>query len=134
MSLLGFSRLLRQEYGQRLDETGQHFLDRIEQASHRMEALIKALEPVMPGARVEVEGGFDRPPMERNEQMIATFEQAKAIAANHGLTLRESGIFSDWIRACWAFFNAFSRESSSLAIWLNEEASSPISSLEDAAT
>jgi glutamate carboxypeptidase len=29
--------------------------------------------------------------MERNAQMIRTFEQAKAIAAEHGLTLREAG-------------------------------------------
>jgi glutamate carboxypeptidase len=46
---------------------------------------------VLPGARIEVTGGFDRPPMERNEQMLQTFEQAKQIGVRHGLTLRESG-------------------------------------------
>lgn len=52
---------------------------------------IMNLEPVLPGARVEVEGGFDRPPMERSDKMLQTFEQAKAIGAAYGLTLRESG-------------------------------------------
>ncbi len=57
----------------------------------RISAAIRALRPVLPGAQVEVTGGFDRPPMERSERMMATFAQAKAIAARHGLTLRESG-------------------------------------------
>jgi len=57
----------------------------------RLTAEIMALGPVLPGAKVEIEGGFDRPPMERNEAMIATFTRAKEIAAKHGLTLREAG-------------------------------------------
>jgi PAS domain S-box-containing protein len=43
VGLLGFSRLLRQDYGDSLDETGNHFLDRIEQAARTMEALIHDL-------------------------------------------------------------------------------------------
>ncbi len=43
VSLLGFSRLLRQEYGDRLDDAGRHFVDRIEQASRTMETLINDL-------------------------------------------------------------------------------------------
>lgn len=57
----------------------------------RMTVQILSLKPVLPGAQVEVTGGFDRPPMERNEQMIQTFEQAKRIGAKYGMTLRESG-------------------------------------------
>jgi glutamate carboxypeptidase len=57
----------------------------------RMTELILSLTPVMPGARVEVEGGFDRPPMERSPHMLQTFNTAKQIAARHGLTLREAG-------------------------------------------
>jgi len=49
------------------------------------------LQPVMPGAQVSVEGGFDRPPMENDATMQATFQQAKEIAAKYGLTLRASG-------------------------------------------
>jgi signal transduction histidine kinase len=43
VSLLGFSRLLRQEYGEGMDDTARHFLDRIEKAGHTMEALINDL-------------------------------------------------------------------------------------------
>jgi signal transduction histidine kinase len=43
VALLGFSRLLRQDYGPRLDETGAHFLDRIEQAGRTMEEMIHDL-------------------------------------------------------------------------------------------
>jgi PAS domain S-box-containing protein len=43
VSLLGFSRLLRQDYGALLDDTGTHFVDRIEQAGRTMEDLIHDL-------------------------------------------------------------------------------------------
>jgi PAS domain S-box-containing protein len=43
VALLGFSRLLRQDYGEELDETGLHFIDRIEQAGRTMEELIHDL-------------------------------------------------------------------------------------------
>jgi glutamate carboxypeptidase len=57
----------------------------------RLTAEVYALQPVLPGARLEISGGFDRPPMERNATMIETFERARGIAAHYGLTLRESG-------------------------------------------
>jgi PAS domain S-box-containing protein len=43
VALLGFSRLLRQDYETTLDETGHHFVDRIEQAGQIMEDLIHDL-------------------------------------------------------------------------------------------
>ncbi len=43
VSLLGFSRLLRKDYEDLLDDTGRHFLDRIEQAGRTMEELIRDL-------------------------------------------------------------------------------------------
>jgi signal transduction histidine kinase len=43
VALLGFSRLLRQDYAGTLDETGRHFIDRIEQAGRTMEELIHDL-------------------------------------------------------------------------------------------
>lgn len=43
VAVLGFSRLLRQDYGELLDQTGEHFLDRIEQAGRTMESLIHDL-------------------------------------------------------------------------------------------
>ncbi len=43
VSLLGFSRLFREDYGVRIDEKGRYFLDRIEQAGRIMESLIHDL-------------------------------------------------------------------------------------------
>jgi PAS domain S-box-containing protein len=43
VALLGFSRLLRQDYADHLDDTASHFIDRIEQAGRTMEALIHDL-------------------------------------------------------------------------------------------
>lgn len=43
VALLGFSRLLRQDYGPVLDDTARHFIDRIEQAGETMEQLIHDL-------------------------------------------------------------------------------------------
>lgn len=43
VALLGFSRLLRQDYAAHLDDTGLHFVDRIEQAGRTMEDLIHDL-------------------------------------------------------------------------------------------
>ncbi|MCS7088615.1 MAG: M20 family metallopeptidase [Thermoflexales bacterium] len=44
-------------------------------------AQIHALQPVLPGARLEISGGFDRPPMECNAERIAIFERLKQIAS-----------------------------------------------------
>jgi glutamate carboxypeptidase len=57
----------------------------------RMSDAFSHLTPVLDGAGVAVEGGFDRPPMLRDERMGRTFEQAQAIAARYDLTLTESG-------------------------------------------
>jgi PAS domain S-box-containing protein len=43
VALLGFSRLLRQDFGDLLDDTGGHFIDRIEKAARMMESLIHDL-------------------------------------------------------------------------------------------
>lgn len=50
---------------------------------------IQSLTPILPGAEVEVVGGLDRPPMQRNELMIRTFNQAKEIARRHGIEIGE---------------------------------------------
>jgi glutamate carboxypeptidase len=57
----------------------------------RVDAAIQALSPVLPGAGVEVIGGIDRGPMERNEQMIRVARQAQEIGRMIGLELREDG-------------------------------------------
>lgn len=43
VSLLGFTRLLREDYGGQLDAKGLHFLERIDQAGRTMESLIRDL-------------------------------------------------------------------------------------------
>ena len=52
-------------------------------------AAIQRLRPVLAGARLEIGGGLNRPPMERNAAMVRTFEQARRLAAGIGLTLEE---------------------------------------------
>jgi glutamate carboxypeptidase len=56
---------------------------------NRVVEAVQGLEPVLPGARLEISGGLNRPPMEHNATMIKTFEQAQRLAASIGLTLEE---------------------------------------------
>jgi len=55
----------------------------------RVERVMKALSPHLPGAHVTVTGGFDRPPLERTADVIRLFEAAQAVAKDMGLTLEE---------------------------------------------
>jgi glutamate carboxypeptidase len=57
--------------------------------AQRIEHAMQALEPHLAGARVEVTGGFDRPPLERTAAVVRLFEQAKAVAAEIGIDLAE---------------------------------------------
>jgi glutamate carboxypeptidase len=55
----------------------------------RIAAMIKALSPELPGARLEIRGGINRPPMERNTETDRLFGAAREIAAEFGLDLKE---------------------------------------------
>ncbi len=55
----------------------------------RMVKTILNLEPQLPGTRLEVTGGLNRPPMERTPQIVEAFQKAKAIGAGLGLDLLE---------------------------------------------
>ncbi len=57
--------------------------------AERIERVLKSLQPQIAGARLEVKGGFDRPPLERSADVVKLFEIAKAVAADIGLTLGE---------------------------------------------
>ncbi len=58
----------------------------------RIDTAIRNLTPHLPGAEVVVEGGVDRGPMERNEQMIRSVRQrAEDRGQSLGLELREDG-------------------------------------------
>jgi len=54
----------------------------------RIERRLHVLRPILPGARLEVRGGFNRPPLERKVSG-ALFARAKSLAAQVGLALGE---------------------------------------------
>src|SRR5580658_7104530 len=54
----------------------------------RIERKLQALRPFLPGAKLEVRGGFNRAPLERKSS-AALFAKAKALAAQMGLSLGE---------------------------------------------
>jgi glutamate carboxypeptidase len=54
----------------------------------RIERRLRALRPVISGARLEIHGGFNRAPMERKVSS-ALFARAKSLAAQMGLALGE---------------------------------------------
>ncbi len=54
----------------------------------RVEAGLRALAPVLEGARLRLEGGLNRPPMEPSPESLALFEKARAIGETLGLSLR----------------------------------------------
>jgi len=57
----------------------------------RMDAALTALQPVLPGAQLLIEGGMNRPPMEENEVTRGPFRRAQEIAAELGMTLTSCG-------------------------------------------
>lgn len=55
----------------------------------RVRNAIEGLQPITPGIELEVERVGERRPMERNERMIADFQQLSSIAGELGMTLEE---------------------------------------------
>ncbi len=54
-----------------------------------LEKRVYALKPIRRGAKLEIHGGFDRPPFERKHS-AALFARAKSLAAQMGLSLGEA--------------------------------------------
>jgi glutamate carboxypeptidase len=54
-----------------------------------MEEKFRALRPILRGARLQIRGGFNRPPMERRSS-AALYTKARALAKQMGITLREA--------------------------------------------
>lgn len=50
---------------------------------------MRGLTPHLPGARLEITGGFERPPMERTAGVAALFAQAQRVGAALGQTIGE---------------------------------------------
>jgi glutamate carboxypeptidase len=57
----------------------------------RLEGEMRKLKPVLQGTSLEIGGGLNRPPMPFDETMKATFEKAKALAAEIGFELNAGG-------------------------------------------
>jgi glutamate carboxypeptidase len=55
----------------------------------RIDAAIRGLRPHLPGAVLDIEGGLNRPPMERSPEMASLFARARDIAASMGVDLQE---------------------------------------------
>ena len=55
----------------------------------RITGCIHRLEPRVEGSRLTVRGNMNRPPLERNQQVIRLFEQARGLAAELGIDLQE---------------------------------------------
>lgn len=57
----------------------------------RIDAAMHALQPVLPGAKLNVTGGINRPPMERTAETARLFALAQRIGRDLGLEIGESG-------------------------------------------
>src|ERR1019366_4104176 len=57
-----------------------------------MERKIRGLRPANPKCRMEIEGGINRPPMERTTQVVALYELAQKIAGELGFSLAEIAV------------------------------------------
>ncbi len=57
--------------------------------AERIQQAVMDLQPVTPGAQIEVRGGFVRPPMARTPAVAELYRRARAIAAGLGLDLGE---------------------------------------------
>ena len=55
----------------------------------RLDAALRNLRPTLPEAKLFIDGGLNRPPMERSPAMGHLFERARRIAAAMGVELRE---------------------------------------------
>ena len=58
----------------------------------RIEAAIRALEPVSKATSLEIEGGFERPPLAPTPRNRALWERAEAIAHGLGIPLQQAAV------------------------------------------
>ena len=57
----------------------------------RIDAAFRGAKAHLPGATIEVAGGLNRPPMVRSAPIMALYARAKAIAAELGIPISETG-------------------------------------------
>lgn len=58
--------------------------------SASLDRKLHALRPILRGARVEVRGGINRPPLERTRHVAALFARARSLAGEMGISLDEA--------------------------------------------
>jgi glutamate carboxypeptidase len=59
--------------------------------AQRIDAAMRALAPHLPGAAIEVTGGFERPPMERTSGVASLYTLAQEVGAELTQTIAEGG-------------------------------------------
>jgi glutamate carboxypeptidase len=57
--------------------------------AERIDAAIRGLQPKLPGAVLDIDGGLNRPPMERSGPIARLFEHARQVAKAMDVDLRE---------------------------------------------
>jgi len=60
--------------------------------ARKIERQLRALRPILPGARIEVRGGINRPPLERTRAVVALFHRAQSLMREMGLRLEETSV------------------------------------------
>jgi glutamate carboxypeptidase len=58
----------------------------------KIERQLRSLRPILPGARVEVRGGINRPPLERTPAVMRLFHHARELMGEIGLPLGEAWV------------------------------------------
>lgn len=58
--------------------------------ARRVEDVIRSIEPVTPGVKLRIEGGFGRQPLERTPRNLRLWESARELGTEIGLTLEEA--------------------------------------------
>ena len=57
--------------------------------AERIDSAIRALQPAHPLTRLEIQGGIDRPPLERTDAVVRLYDRARGVAARLGRDLAE---------------------------------------------
>lgn len=57
--------------------------------AERLDRALRALSAVHPATSIDIHGGFERPPLERNQAVVRLYELAKETAASLGRSLEE---------------------------------------------
>jgi glutamate carboxypeptidase len=60
--------------------------------ARKIDRQLRALRPILPGARIEVRGGINRPPLERTPAVVALFHRAQSLMRQMGLRLEETSV------------------------------------------